>query len=308
LLHVLDYEKAKRWGSRNFTMIRRLIAGTKRAFGAQRPGRNLIVFPDDTFLVSYPKSGNTWTRFLIANLVYPEKQPDFSNINELIPDPEALSKRHLSTLPRPRFLKSHQYFDPRYKKIIYVVRDPRDVALSQYHFHRKRRLIDDQYPIAQFVTRFIAGETSEYGSWAENVAGWLSTRYGSQGFLLLRYEDMIADTAAELTKVSAFVGIPADPSRIAHAVAQSTANKMRELENAQTGLWSSTKDTRADVPFVRSAKSGGWRAGLPEASVKELEQAWCSLMKWLGYELASTPADEAVPAQLHESLLGERFS
>jgi hypothetical protein len=31
-------------------------------------------------------------------------------------------------------------------------------------------------------------------------------------------------------------------------------------------------------------------------------------MKWLGYELASNPADEAAPAQLHESLLGERFS
>ena len=306
LLRVVDYEKVV--GLSNFTMIRRLIAGTKRAFGAQRPGRNLIVFPDDTFLVSYPKSGNTWTRFLIANLVYPGKHPDFSNINELIPDPEALSKRHLSTLPRPRFLKSHQYFDPRYQKIIYVVRDPRDVALSQYHFHRKRRLIDDHYPVAQFVTRFVAGETSEYGSWAENVASWLSTRYGSQGFLLLRYEDMIADTPAELAKVAAFLNMPADSSRIAHAVAQSTANKMRELENAQTGLWSSTKDTRSDVPFVRSAKAGGWRAGLPEASVKELEQAWCSLMRWLGYELASNPAEEAVPAQLHESLLGERFS
>ena len=306
LLAVVDYEMVV--GSSNFTMIRRLIAGTKRAFGAQRPGRNLIVFPDDTFLASYPKSGNTWTRFLIANLVYPENHPDFSNINELIPDPEALSKRHLSTLPRPRFLKSHQYFDPRYQKIIYVVRDPRDVALSQYHFHRKRRLIEDNYPVAQFVTRFVAGETSEYGSWAENVASWLSTRYGSRGFLLLRYEDMIADTPTELAKVAAFLSIPADSSRIAHAVEQSSADKMRELENAQTGLWSSTKDTRSDVPFVRSAKPGGWRSGLPEASVRELERAWCSLMKWLGYELASNPAEDAVPAQLQESLLGERIS
>jgi hypothetical protein len=83
---------------------------------------------------------------------------------------------------------------------------------------------------------------------------------------------------------------------------------MRELENAQTGLWSSTKDTRSDVPFVRSAKPGGWRSGLPEASVRELERAWCSLMKWLGYELASNPAEDAVPAQLQESLLGERIS
>jgi hypothetical protein len=289
-------------------MIRGLIAGTKRAFGLHRPGRNLVVFPDDAFLVSYPKSGNTWTRFLIANLVYPEKHPDFSNINELIPDPEALSKRHLAGMPRPRVLKSHQYFDPRYPKIIYVVRDPRDVALSQYHFHRKRRLIDDTYPIGRFITRFVAGETSEYGSWAENVAGWLATRYGRQGFLLLRYEDMVADTPTELAKMAAFLSIVADSSRIAHAVAQSSANKMRELESTQTGLWSSTKDTRSDVPFVRSAKPGGWKSGLPEASVRELERAWSPLMKWLGYELASSPPEDAMSAQLQESLLGERIS
>ena len=73
-------------------MIKRLIAGGKQFLGLHAPGRNLQVLPDDIFLVSYPKSGNTWTRFLIANLVYPEKNPDFSNINVLIPDPEAMAK------------------------------------------------------------------------------------------------------------------------------------------------------------------------------------------------------------------------
>lgn len=285
-------------------MIKRLIAGTKLAFGLHHPGRNLVVFPDDTFLVSYPKSGNTWTRFLIANLVYPEKRPDFSNINELIPDPEALSKRHLALMSRPRVLKSHQFFDPRYRQIIYVVRDPRDVALSQFHFHRKRRVIDDDYPVEKFVPRFLSGETSEYGSWAENVASWLATRYSQPGFLLLRYEDMMADTASELAKVASLLNIPATPSRIAHAVEQSSANKMRALESAQTALWSSTKDTRQDVPFVRAAKAGGWRSELPQASVMELERAWGPLMKWLGYELASNPAEHATSARLHESLLG----
>jgi hypothetical protein len=289
-------------------MITRLIAGTKRAFGLHHPGRNLAVFPDDTFLVSYPKSGNTWTRFLVANLVYPEKHPDFSNINELIPDPESLSKRHLACMPRPRILKSHQYFDPRYSKSIYVVRDPRDVALSQYHFHRKRRLIEDTYPIERFVTRFVLGETSEYGSWHENVASWLATRYRRSGFLLLRYEDMVADTPSGLAKIAAFLDVAADGSRIAHAVAQSSADRMRELESTQIRLWSSTKDTRPDVPFVRSAKPGGWKSDLPEASVVELERAWSPLMKWLGYELASNPPEDSMSAQLQESLLGERIS
>ena len=85
-------------------MIKRLIAGGKYFFGLHSPGRNVRVFPDDIFLVSYPKSGNTWTRFLIANLVYPEKNPDFSNINQLLPDPEAMSKRALERARRPRIL------------------------------------------------------------------------------------------------------------------------------------------------------------------------------------------------------------
>jgi len=124
-------------------MYKRFFAGVKLALGLHHPGRNLKIFGGDVFLVSYPKSGNTWTRFLISNLVYPEQPANFGNINELIPDPEGLSKRHLARLPRPRVIKSHQYFHPRYERILYVVRDPRDVAISEYHFHRKCRVIDD---------------------------------------------------------------------------------------------------------------------------------------------------------------------
>jgi hypothetical protein len=136
-------------------MMRRVIARTKRAFGLPSPGRNLAVFPDETFLVSYPRSGNICTRFLVANLVYPEKRPDFSNLNALVPDPEALSKRSLSRLSRPRILKSHQYFDPRYQRVICIVRDPRDVVLSTYHFQIKRGVIGEGMPVDDFVTRFL---------------------------------------------------------------------------------------------------------------------------------------------------------
>src|SRR5262249_50675448 len=156
----------------------------------------------------------TWTRFLIANLVYPQEPANFANINRLIPDPEALSKRVLKSLPRPRYIKSHQYFDPRYQKIIYVVRDPSDVALSQYHFHRKRKLLQDGAPIEEFVTRFVAGKTSPYASWGENVSGWLATRYNHSGFLLLRYEDMMSNTTQELAKAAEFLGIRADKERL----------------------------------------------------------------------------------------------
>ncbi len=271
-------------------MIHRLIAGTKRAFGLQHPGRNLDVFSDDTFLVSYPKSGNTWARFLIANLVYPARHPDFSNINELIPDPEALSKRHLNFLPRPRILKSHQYFDPRYQKVIYIVRDPRDVVLSEYHFQIKRRLIGEEYPLPEFVTHFLGNQIGHpYGSWFENVGSWFLTRRSHPGFLLVRYEDLQAETLPEMARIAKFLGICAAPQSLSFAVEQSSANRMRELEKEQAHLWSSTKETRLDKPFVREAKAGSWRTKLPEDCVAKIESAWGGLMSDLGYGL-SVPA------------------
>src|SRR5215813_12634517 len=157
------------------------INATKRALGLRPPGRNLAVFPDDTFLVSYPKSGNTWTRFLVANLMYPKSAVQFANLNEIIPGIDVVSKKELNSTPRPRILKSHQYFDPRYPRVIYIVRDPRDVALSQYHFHRKRNVVGDNHPIEQYVTNFVANASSSYGSWGEHVGSWLVTRHTHPG-------------------------------------------------------------------------------------------------------------------------------
>ena len=269
-------------------MIKFLINGTKRAFGLHMPGRMLDVFPDDTFLVSYPKSGNTWIRFLIANLKYPEKHPDFTNINRLVPDYEAHSKRSLNRLPRPRTLKSHQYFDPRYPKVLYIVRDPRDVVLAQYHFGIKQRLHGEDYPLTDYVSRFLANDTGHaYGSWFDHMASWYFTRCNDPGFLLVRYESLHSQPLIEMARIAGFLGAPTDPERLNFAIEQSTGSRMRELEKKQMHVFSSTKDTRPDLPYIRVAKAGGWRTNLPKDCVASIESAWGSLMKDMGYELSA---------------------
>jgi hypothetical protein len=289
-------------------VLKRAIVEAKRVLGLHSPGRNLAVFPDDTFLVSFPKSGNTWARFLIANLVRPNEKIDFSNVNGMIPGPEVTRNRDLIRIPRPRIIKSHQYFDPRYKQVIYIVRDPRDVVVSQYHFQRKRKLVADSFPLSDFVTKFLAGETCFYGSWGEHVGSWLATRHGQRGFLLLRYEDMVADTAPELTKVAEFLKVAATPERIAQAVQRSSADTMRKLEKSQAQTFSSTKDTRQDIPFVRAAKAGGWRSELPEEGVARIEEAWGHLIQWLGYELVTSKQveDSAERGHTADFLVGPR--
>ena len=62
----------------------------------------MTVFPDDLFIVSYPKSGNTWTRFLLGNLIYQDEPVTFANIEYRIPSVYIFSDRQLHRLPRRR--------------------------------------------------------------------------------------------------------------------------------------------------------------------------------------------------------------
>ena len=266
----------------------RLIAGSKRAVGLHQPGRELLILPDDTFLVSYPKSGNTWCRILIANLLSPGQAADLWTINRLIPELEAVTKKQLTQMPRPRLIKSHFPFDPRYPRVIYVARDPRDVVISEYHYQRKMRNIPDQYPMSEYVARFIAGKTCpEDGSWGEHVGSWLIARALDPRFLLVQYEALLSDTIRELAKIAAFLGVSTTQKRLAEIVQLSSADRMRKLEAVQSEASSLMKKGRKDIPFVRAAKSGNWKSDLADGLVRKIETAWAPIMRYLGYELYS---------------------
>jgi hypothetical protein len=186
-------------------VLRGIREALRSALGKKTAGRNLTVFPDDVFIVSYPRSGNTWTRFLIGNLLSPQKPVTFANVETMVPEIYLFPDRVLRQLPRPRLLKSHECFDPRYRSIIYIVRDPRDVAVSYYHYAIKRGWIEDKYPIDQFVRRLLTAEFDVRARWAaawdDHVLSWISTRRGKPGFLLLRYEDMLQNRSRPFPKL-----------------------------------------------------------------------------------------------------------
>jgi sulfotransferase family protein len=278
-------------------MIRLIKATISHVRGKAVAGRNVIVFPDDVFLVSYGKSGNTWSRFLIANLTHPQEPTTFLNVERRIPDIYVNSQEFMLMLPRPRILKSHETFDPRYKKVIYIVRDPRDVAVSLYHWLIKRRVLPDGYPIDQYVLRFLTGEFTETsGSWSDNVLTWLATRQNTRNFLLLRYEDMLRDPLEQLRKAASFLNVDSNAERLQRAVELSSADRMRKLEQVQSLQWKCTQNDRQDIPFVRTATAGKWSKELPERSVAEIELAWGNTMRLLGYELVTRNTDvEGIP-------------
>jgi hypothetical protein len=245
-------------------MIPRAVSAGKRAFGLSPMGRNAVVFPDDTFVVSFPESGSTRTCLLVANLLHPEEPASDSDIDCRIPEWESLTRRQIGRMARPRIMRSHQHFDPRFPRVIYLVRDPRIVALSQYRLLKKRGSIGAECTIDSFVTPFVAGDASVCGSWKQHVSSWIATRYGLPGFLLLRYEDMVAHTVHELARIAGFLGIAATPESLSTVAAQSSA-----------------------LNTTASPDSVEWNTGLSQGSIAEIESAWAPLMVWLGYDLAT---------------------
>ncbi len=257
--------------------------------GKAYAGRNVLVLPNDVFLVSYPRSGNTWTRFLIANLLHPNDPVTFVNIDRKVADIYTTSQEALLQLPRPRILKSHEPFDPRYRNVIYIVRDPRDVAVSYYHWKLKRRVIQDGYPMEQFVSGFVGAEFDlSVGTWGQNVATWLAARQHTSGFILLRYEDLLLQPERELERIAKLLRLSVTPTDLARAVTLSSAKRMRGLEKQQTNLWKGGKGFRQDKMFVRSCNAGGWKSELSERSISEIESAWGPVMQMVGYELTTS--------------------
>jgi hypothetical protein len=284
---------------------KRLVAYLRALTKRQNAGRGLTVYPDDTFLVSFPRSGNTWTRFLVCNLINPDDPVNFLHLESRIPEIYDVPDRVLRRFPRPRIIKSHESFDPRYKKVIYIVRDPRDVAVSYYEFQLKRRVIAEDCSLEEFMPRFLNSEFEPgTGCWGDHVLSWLATRQGRSNFLLLRYEDMKQRTLDEATRIATFLGLDDRPERVTKAVELSSAERMRSLEREQSIHWKETRKTRLDKPFVGKAVSGGWRSRLLQTSVEQIESEWGHIMQMLGYELATNTKPQPLPEFWSAALRG----
>src|SRR5207253_8791643 len=91
----------------------------------KRPLPAIRIRPDDVFIVSYPRSGNTWVRCLMANLLAPDEKITFRNIENYVPSVYK-SADVLDARAGRRDIKSHNTRYALYPTLIYVYRDGRD--------------------------------------------------------------------------------------------------------------------------------------------------------------------------------------
>src|SRR5882757_4866951 len=98
----------------------RLRTAANYVLGRQLLEPGVTIFKDDTWYVSYPRSGNTYWRFLTANLISQGKPVDWTNIEQYAPDIYITPDSLLGRLPRPRYLKSHEAYKPAYRRVVLI--------------------------------------------------------------------------------------------------------------------------------------------------------------------------------------------
>jgi hypothetical protein len=229
----------------------------------------------DIFLGSYPRSGNTWLRFLLLEILT-GKSAEFRRTNDLLPDVGA-HKGVSPLLPNSgRLLKTHESYRPEYKKAIYLVRDARDVVSSEYQFQTSRGWFDGS--LDEYVQLFARGQVSGYGSWQSHVSSWVDSPLASNGnLLLLRFEDMSRDTAAALSKIGVFLGVEIKAGDIERAIESNSLENMREKEKKNP------QRVSQKGRFVGSGSVEGWRSKLSEAQVQMIEKYAAGTLLRVGY-------------------------
>lgn len=261
--------------------------------------------PGIIWLASYPKSGNTWLRAFLANLLHGGEQP--VAINDL-PDyvygdgflihysrlagkpAEQLSHDEITAL-RPRlhawlaqarapddvFVKTHNalmvadgvpLITPEATAgAVYIARNPFDVAVSfAHHYQIPHERAVEALCQSDYILPPSGGQVAQVLSdWSTHYLSW--TRAPGLTRRIVRYEDMIAAPRETFAKLADFLGLSTEREHLERAIRFAAFAELAKQER-RGGFVEARPDGLS--PFFRQGRAGAWREALDDAQVDRL--------------------------------------
>jgi Sulfotransferase domain len=253
--------------------------------------RHLGLKPEDVFVASYPRSGSTWLRFLLLELLTRDSA-HFDTVNRTIPDVGHHRGCPAILQGGARLIKTHEAYRSVYRKAIYIVRDFRDVVISEFAYENARRRISEDFD--SFLRLSLKSGANGYGTWQDHVTSWANSPPAICGdLLLIKFEDLRVHTEHTLEDVLEFLGLGGDRQQIRQAIANNNVQRMQEKEDEVSDI-DGYSPRRASgngngSRFIRSGSTGAWRGKFSEQQVRLIEQyAGLSLAR-MGYPLEICP-------------------
>ena len=279
------------------------------------------------WLASYPKSGNTWVRSFISSLLYSnDGTNDFSKLENIkqfpvrsqfqnfIDDLQDIKQvyqnwstvqNYLNLDNKIKFIKTHHVNckidnfkftdDANSIGVIYIVRDPRNVACSvKNHFS-----LENFEEVKEFIFRehnwlgIITNKKLKpldnkiptlISSWKTNYLSWKNK---TKSYLLIKYEDLIKDPHTEFSKISKYLenhlNTKFDQKKIKRAIETCSFKNLQNLEMEGKFEESTIDKNNKSVRFFHLGPDNDWKKILDKKIADEITAKFEPEMKELGY-------------------------
>lgn len=206
-----------------------------------------------------------------------------------MPEVEQKNQLELEKMASPRIIKSHYTFIPEYPKVIYLVRDPRSVFVSEFFYLKRDGIIDKETLFKDVFPYLIDGfpphmVRAQYGCWGSHVGSWM----GALGHLpdrmfVLRYEDLKNDPVSCIENLVGFLERKFSKDEISRAVDSASFSSMKKMDIDRINR---NKNIEKQ-PFVRGFKNDEWKNYFNNHMLHEMDFKLGSWINYFGYNLFS---------------------
>ncbi|XP_042121603.1 sulfotransferase 2A2-like [Peromyscus maniculatus bairdii] len=241
-----------------------------------------FVFRDeDTVILTYPKSGTNWMKDIVC-LIQTKGDPTWIQSVPIWDRSLWLESQRgyqkLINKEGPRLITCHlpfhlfpkSFFSSK-AKIIYVIRNPRDVLVSGYFFWSKTKLVKIPESLTTYFEWFIKGNVV-FGSWFEHTRAWLSMRK-RDNFLLLSYEDIKKDTKSTIKKICDFLGKKLEPDELDMVLKYSSFQAMKENKMSNFSLINEVVAPNG-LDLLRKGTTGDWKNHFTVAQAEAFDKVF----------------------------------
>ncbi|XP_053568342.1 sulfotransferase 6B1-like [Bombina bombina] len=223
---------------------------------------------DDILMAAYPKCGSNWTLQLLGDMVKAVYNKDMPAMIPMLEFGAPEKYQKLKEESSPRILSTHfpyddipkTFFDKKVK-ILAVFRNPKDTAVSFFHFYNNNPMLPNYSSWDTFFQDFITGKVV-WGSYFDHAIEW-NKHIDDEGILIVTFEEMKQDLEAAVRKISDFYVLSLTEEQIKQIAERGTFKSMKKK----------AKETRGDFGNIifRKGDVGDWKNYFSDTQSQEID-------------------------------------